>query len=547
MTDVENMSSPYPVVNKIILMTNFRTMYPETIETINYLNDIIQSFGFKLLLLSSTESDQIKCELIKIPFSLMDYSFIDINKSDHNSYNKNLLSIDSEFNDDPDYNYELAEQGIQKCIAAAHLIASEVKPAISFFWSGTLPQSVIFKNIFAEYFIPTYFAERGLLPESLMFDETGNGTLSKLKSVLINLNLNSYSLDSYSELKEYYLTNQIDKHEQSEFISPEFFISQKNLEGKKIIAFIGQWDSAGGVNKNYDYQSFLNSPCFKNTQEAFEYLSSVVSSLPNVVLIFKPHPFDSTNYIPSKEERIIVDKKVNIHTLLEAADTIAAMSTTVQYEALFYEKPVLLLANSFLNKLNIGYEIFCREDLEDVIQNAILEIGLEQKVENGKRFINFLANEYLISLKGKNPIKGSLRNFFSNLVTNYSLELIEPLASDKYLSVVNRLRKIFASSKAEIDETKMISFAEEHIIKNEITEAKEILLNILNNINPESVDAANSYAVTEILSGNYEGAEELLLQILAKDPANEIAIDNYHYLKQIIPVHCNTAEKINED
>lgn len=541
------MSSLYSAANKIILMTNFRTMYPETIETINYLNDIIESFGFKLLLLSSSESDQIKCELIKIPFSLMDYSFINIDKSDHNSYNKNLISIDAEFNEDSDYNFELAEQGVQKCIVAAHLIASEVKPAISFLWSGTLPQSILFKNIFAEYFIPTYFVERGLLPETLMFDEIGNGTLSKLKSSLIHFKLNSYPFDSYSELKDYYLANQSDKHEQSEFISAELYISQKNIEGKKIIAFIGQWDAAGGVNNKYDYQSFLNSPCLKNTYDAFKYLSSIVSTLPNVVLIFKPHPYDYRNYISSEEEGIFIDKKINIHTLLQAADVNTAMSTTVQYEALFLEKPILLLANSFLNKLNIGYEIFCKEDLEDVLQNALLGIGLEQKVENGKRFINFLANEYLISLKDNNPIKNNLKNFISNLVTNYNIDLFEPLTTDKYLLLANKLKIIFESPQERFDETKIISIAEKHIIKNEITEAKKILLNILNNINPESVDAANSYAAAEIISGNYESAKELLLQILAKDPTNEIAIDNFNYLKQIISNHSYIKEKINEE
>ena len=53
-------------------------------------------------------------------------------------------------------------------------------------------------------------------------------------------------------------------------------------------------------------------------------------------------------------------------------------------------------------------------------------------------------------------------------------------------------------------------------------------MNILNELDPESIDAANNYAVTEILKGDFESAEDLLRQILDKDKFKS----EYNHMRQ---------------
>lgn len=75
----------------------------------------------------------------------------------------------------------------------------------------------------------------------------------------------------------------------------------------------------------------------------------------------------------------------------------------------------------------------------------------------------------------------------------------------------------------------LIKESERLIENNELDEARKLLLEILQKHDPENIDAANNYAVTEIMLGNYESAEDLLKQILEKDAGNEIAIGNLKY------------------
>jgi len=80
----------------------------------------------------------------------------------------------------------------------------------------------------------------------------------------------------------------------------------------------------------------------------------------------------------------------------------------------------------------------------------------------------------------------------------------------------------------------LIKESERLIENNELDEARKLLLEILQKHDPENIDAANNYAVTEIMLGNYESAEDLLKQILEKDERNEIAVKNYWLLKDNI-------------
>ena len=77
------------------------------------------------------------------------------------------------------------------------------------------------------------------------------------------------------------------------------------------------------------------------------------------------------------------------------ANVIAVMSTTVQYEALFYEKPILLLGNSILNGLNIGYEISDGSQLQEILQYALCKNNFEEKLLNAKKFIAKICANYL--------------------------------------------------------------------------------------------------------------------------------------------------------
>ncbi|PJA96328.1 MAG: hypothetical protein CO129_07120 [Ignavibacteriales bacterium CG_4_9_14_3_um_filter_34_10] len=524
-------------------MTNFRTMVPETIETLNRINSVIESCGYKLLLLSSTVSPELKSKVLKIPFSLKEYSKLILKIDSTQYYNNDLIDIDIEFNDDKNADREIYKIGIQKCIAVAHKIAEIVKPAFAFLWSGTVPQSIIFKSVFSSYFIPTFFAERGLLPETLMFDLNGNGAFSSQKFEIGLANRSENLPDNFETIKKYYFNNRIDKHEQKEYESSQDYISKNNLAGKKILFFAGQWDVASGVNSANDYQSFCNSPYFKNTEEAFLHLSSIISQQTERVLIFKPHPFDKREYSENRDKGIIVERNANIHTLIESAEVVAAMSTTVQYEVLLYEKPLLLIGNSLLNGWNACYELRDVNHLQQLIEDAFNKEVFDKKTENAKRFINFISDNYLIKLNHNNPAGINIDEYFSYLLKSGTGNSFSAVTEENFSTLLDNVDKMFKTEKTQQEINELIMLSEDFINKGEIKRAKQILSDILTIYDPNSIDAANNYAVTELLDGNIDSANSIIRQILDKDPQNEIALGNLDYILQELPQEVTTFKE----
>lgn len=90
----------------------------------------------------------------------------------------------------------------------------------------------------------------------------------------------------------------------------------------------------------------------------------------------------------------------------------------------------------------------------------------------------------------------------------------------------------------------LIKESERLIEVNKIDEARAILINILNELDPESIDAANNYAVTEILKGDFESAEDLLRQILDKDKFNITANENLKYIKSLSVKSNNESKEL---
>jgi len=84
-------------------------------------------------------------------------------------------------------------------------------------------------------------------------------------------------------------------------------------------------------------------------------------------------------------------------------------------------------------------------------------------------------------------------------------------------------------------ESKMVYLAEELIEKDQIEDARKILLNVLE-IQPNNLDALNNLGVISVLKDNIDEAKNYINKVLAIEPTNEIAKGNMDYLK-----HCLTV------
>ena len=124
---------------------------------------------------------------------------------------------------------------------------------------------------------------------------------------------------------------------------------------------------------------------------------------------------------------------------------------------------------------------------------------------------------------------------------NLYRNLISEKAENYYdVKLFNILEQIVKANKEIIHYENIVSHKEftnmrlehaEHLIEiGDLLKAKEIL----NNIDDESnLDVQNNLVVIAILEERFEDSLEIILNILQKNPTDEIALNNLQYLKSL--------------
>ena len=163
---------------------------------------------------------------------------------------------------------------------------------------------------------------------------------------------------------------------------------------------------------------------------------------------------------------------------------------------------------------------------------------------NAEKFITLISSQILVSLNKKNPITTSLASFISHLSKKYFSNNIESVSKDLFDEIYHKTKNIFNEYLIKQQVQELILKAEELITGQNILEAKIILNDILQNLDPESIEVLNDLAVVELISGNFDTAQNLLNQILVKDPFNLVAKENINYISPVSYTHLRAHETV---
>ncbi len=113
---------------------------------------------------------------------------------------------------------------------------------------------------------------------------------------------------------------------------------------KKIILFIAPTNKEG----DRDYPKYFLSN-IEHT-ELYRTIFRTIKNMDEFILIIKPHPSESHANLPKKiletenvNNVIIVDKNFQLKSLLKQSDLIISAGSTVNLEAMFFKKPIIIL------------------------------------------------------------------------------------------------------------------------------------------------------------------------------------------------------------
>jgi len=301
----------------------------------------------------------LKPRIVKIPLLVMPFQKICTGNQEHLGLPPDLLrdviEADQAFHESGSASWEEHLRGV----AAAHYFYKQMmgalKPRLVLVWGASLPHSPLLYWLAREQGAACLDLERGLFPETFMVRPFSWPDCEGMFRTPWPPGIGDHP-GTYEAIRRHYLETRPTKYPQGAFVTGDAFRQARGLAGRKIHLLLTHNDIYAGVSPRSRFLSRTVSPWSASVRETLAYSLEAIRQDPEAVLVFKPHPMDHNDYVDLACPQLIPAGDAHLHTLCDAADVVLADSTTAQYEALFFEKPIVSLANSHLRGQGIAYE-----------------------------------------------------------------------------------------------------------------------------------------------------------------------------------------------
>jgi hypothetical protein len=291
---------------------------------------------------------------------------------------------------------------IPACRSKARDCFSRHAPISFLAWCGaSYPVSMIWQEEARRAGIPTFSFERGFLPGTWMVDAIGMGFSSDANRLpsLHALIVANHSEGNFHRYLAWYLAQKPSKY-------PATLPSKINVfwDGKpqRRIVYFGQLDAAGLLPGDTPGE-FMNSPGYRDARQALMALSSACSQLPSCELFFRPHPLATRDLVLAAELGIPLVTEGSSRDVIERSAVVVCGLSTVQFEAVLLQRPVVLLANSALAGCDAAYDARQPERLADAIRQALEGVDAELRMRCGRELIDAWLSHYLYSTAPEVP------------------------------------------------------------------------------------------------------------------------------------------------
>ncbi len=378
-------------MNNIVFL-NFDNFTKEKTKFFNEINKILNKDKFRLVVLSDTDIQKPKFET-----SILNYkkffikgnikqikNILKLSKKKENEWEKTLkLYYENK-------NLKFIKNKINCLIYNYLYFLNKYRPSLAIVWTEYHPFCEIFKVVCNYFNINYLISERGLLNETIVLEKKGIYGKSYVtkKKILGYSNLIHYNkfIKIYEKLKDkwaFKINHNINK--------------RKITNSKKTIFFAGTNEIWHGF---YPYKNSETSPLYNSHFELLKDLSKISKKFENLEIIFKPHPKDRIfklyeNLIP---KNITILRNVNAIDLIKKSDLFITIASSLICDAMFYNKPSIIVGKFELSNKNICYEIKKKNDLFKYIKLFYKNKLKKKDLKNWKLFVNFLLNDYLYNI-----------------------------------------------------------------------------------------------------------------------------------------------------
>ncbi len=402
--------------NNLCLATNYLLMTEFNRQMWVDLDRHLDEFGSRLVLMSTTmPQESLPFPVIPIPYLIRDYASVFPSAVESGCISAEdfvLLETDS-IRANRGYPPGEALAGLFACRKFLRTVLETLQPGYVLAFDTTLPMTQLLQELARKQGLPVQGIERGLLPETLMVESRNLQGYSDLRTHWLAQEMPEGAFDAaaYERIRSYYLAHKPQKYDQPGFGGGGGALRQSlGLEGKKVVVFLGHFDACGLAPRDGNQRRY-NSPVFECTEAALTAVGDILARDRGVAVVFKPHPLDAASYAVAQVQGVRIVRDVNVHALIDLADVVATQFTTLQYETVFYEKPIVLLGHSAWWGRQAAYEVDRREDVLPALEAALGRRDWNLHQARAHAFVTWLMDQFLIGCSEKVPARRRLRDF----------------------------------------------------------------------------------------------------------------------------------------
>lgn len=276
-------------------------------------------------------------------------------------------------------------------------------------WDAFSPHAVMISRETFEAGIPCAFLERGLLPGTFMVESRGMHAWSDLQSHWLTCSdmIGKPDPARYEVLAGWYHQAKPRKYHPQSRRSAAELRRMLGLENRKVVLVLGQWDACGLVPSESRIRRCVSSLFASSAAMVLEVLRQL-EGRSDVAVVFKPHPLDKNVYAVARIEGAHVVEDEDPRELLELADVVVAGLTTLQFEAVFHDKPVVLVGRSAWWGYGATYEVQELRFLGEMLEAALRRERWELRRQKARSFLVWLMDHYLVGCSTEVPARRNL-------------------------------------------------------------------------------------------------------------------------------------------
>lgn len=284
-----------------------------------------------------------------------------------------------------------------KCEWLYQAIAEELSPCGALLWNASHPNSRIGRNVLQANDIPAWCLERGQLAGTYQVQSGEVNAWDDSLAVFsacngLGIDLARQTADAFDAARAFSLSAPVDRHVLDESAAMEALPPRNGPVVLVLASALGSSIEPVGVRSVN-----LSQPFWDGLQDAVDALDAALPR--NATILFRDHPINRTVIktplrLPA---RFIEISNLPIDQLLDFADRVACIgTTTLQYETLLRDKPLLLLGRSLASRAGAAYAPTGAEALHGVVANWMEDRDGTRHRSNARALIGLLCERVLV-------------------------------------------------------------------------------------------------------------------------------------------------------